>query len=221
VRSRYALADAQVNQSGEKNMRIKPLATVLMMIAVPCGVSASVTIRGSSGNGVNSNAPNWLLLGRSHLLTLTSAAKKANVRREIVCINQDVENAMASPTPTLSGSCDSGAYMFVFQATSTSANVNVVISQLAGFDSTNVANYGVMICDSPDNTIELCTNDPTGTHIPNITATTTSTSVTFAVPGTFPTYPAGTTQQGQGLTFFVITQQTTPLSLGLPTVGIK
>jgi hypothetical protein len=78
-----------------------------------------------------------------------------------------------------------------------------------------------MICDSPDNTIALCTNAP-ATNIPNITTTTTNSSVTFTVPGTFPTYPKGTAQQGQGLTFFVIIQQTPPLPLGSqPTVVIK
>jgi hypothetical protein len=99
----------------------------------------------------------------------------------------------------------------------------VAIGKLVGFNNpANVNNYGVMICDSPTNTIEMCTNDPTGTHIPNITAVAAKTSVTFTVPNTFPTYPAGTAQQGQGLTFFVITnQQAAPLPIGLPSVGIR
>ena len=203
-------------------MRIKFLATILIVIAVPCGLSATVTVRGSSGNGVNSGAPTWLLTGRSQSLSFTTSTKQATIRREIICIDQDVEDSLPSPTLNLSGSCDSGAYMYLFQVKSTSKNLNLVITNLGGFDGSNVENYGVMICDSPENTIELCTNDPTGTHIPStITATTTTNSVTFAVPGTFPSYPAGTTQQAQGLTFFVITQQKTALPINLPNVGIK
>lgn len=181
--------------------------------------SATVTIRGSSGNGEDNGAPHWLLLGRISNLTLTANGKKATMRREIVCLNQDVENSQPSPTLDLSGSCDSGAYIFLFQFQSSATNLAVQLKNLVGFDM-NVNNYGVMICDSPNNTIELCTNDPTGTHIPNITATTTASSVTFTVPNTFPTYPPGTSDQGQGLTFFVITQQTAPLPVGLPFVSI-
>jgi hypothetical protein len=181
---------------------------------------ASVTIRGSSGNGENGNAPNWLLLGRSHGMVLTADGKNATMRREIVCLNQDVENSLPSPNVTLSGSCDSGAYMFVFQFQSTATNLSVSITQLGGFDPTNANNFGVMICDSPNNTLELCTNDPTGTHIPNITVTTTNSSVTFSVPNAFPAYRGGTSEEGQGLTFFVITQQTPPLPISLPSVGI-
>jgi hypothetical protein len=182
--------------------------------------SAAVTIRGSSGNGEDSNAPNWLLLGRSQSIPLAANGKKATMTREIICLNQDVENARPSPTLTLSGSCDSGFYMYLFQFQSTSANVGVSIGKLSGFVPTNANNFGVMRCDSPTNTIEMCTNDD-GTHIPNFTTSTTKTSVTFTVPNTFPTYPAGTAQQGQGLTFFVITKQAVPLPISLPSVGIR
>jgi hypothetical protein len=183
--------------------------------------SATVTVRGASGNGEDSNAPNWLLQGRKHDASISANGKKATMRREIVCLQQDVENAFPNPTLTLSGSCDSGVYMYLFQFQSTSANVGVAIGKLVGFNNpANVNNYGVMICDSPTNTIEMCTNDD-GTHIPNITAVAAKTSVTFTVPNTFPTYPAGTAQQGQGLTFFVITRQSAPLPIGLPSVGIR
>ena len=196
----------------------------LVALAVLCAatMASAGTIRGSSGNGEDSNAPNWLLLGRSQIMTLTANGKKATMTREIICLNQDVENAFPSPTLTLSGSCDTGDYMYLFQFQSTSANVGVAIGKLVGFNNpANVNNYGVMICDSPNNTIEMCTNDPTGANIPSFTASPTKTSVTFAVPGTFPTYPAGTAQQGQGLTFFVITKQAASLPISLPSVGIR
>jgi len=195
----------------------------LVALAVLCAATMAfaISVRGTSGNGEDSNAPNWLLLGRSKSIPLAVTGKSATMTREIICLNQDDENAFPSPTLTLSGSCDSGAYMYLFQFQSTSANVGVAIGRLVGFVPTNVNNFGVMICDSPTNTIEMCTNDPTGTHIPNITAVAAKTSVTFTVPNTFPTYPAGTAQQGRGLTFFVITQQSAPLPIGLPSVGIR
>jgi hypothetical protein len=183
----------------------------------------AVTIRGSSANGEDSGAPHWLLLGRSKNLSLSGNGKTATMRREIVCPNQDVENAQFSPVLTLSGSCDSGTTMLIYQLQSTASNLAVTFKSLAGFDGTNANNFGVMICDSPNNTIELCTNAP-ASAIPNITTTTTKSSVTFTVPGTFPTYSAGTAQQGQGLTFFVILQATggPPLPLGMqPTVTIQ
>ena len=194
----------------------------LVALTVFCAATMAFTqkIRGSSDNGEDSNAPNWLLLGRSQSISLAANGKKAISTREIICLSQDVENARPSPTLTLSGSCDTGDYMYLFQFQSTSANVGVSIGKLSGFTPGNVNNFGVMICDSPTNTIEMCTNDD-GTHIPNFTAVAAKTSVTFTVPGTFPTYPAGTAQQGQGLTFFVITKQAAPLPISLPTVGIR
>jgi hypothetical protein len=195
----------------------------LIALTVLCAATIALagTIRGSSDNGEDSNAPNWLLLGRSQSISLAANGKKATMTREIICLTQDVENAFPSPTLTLSGSCDTGDYMYLFQFQSTSSNVGVSIGKLSGFDFGNVNNFGVMICNSPTNTIEMCANDPTGTHIPNFTTSTTKTSVTFTVPNTFPTYSAGTAEQGQGLTFFVITKQAAPLPISLPTVGIR
>ncbi len=186
--------------------------------------SAAVHIRGSSENGQDGNAPHWLLLGRSRASSLAVIGKKAVMTREIVCINQDAENAIPplpspGPTLTLSGSCDSGVYMYVFQFQSTATTLGVAIGRLVGFDRTNLNSFGVIKCDS-GNTIEMCTND-TGNNIPDITFSAAKTAVTFTVPNTFPTYPAGTPEQGQGLTFFVITTQPTPLPIALPTVGIR
>jgi hypothetical protein len=195
----------------------------LVALIVICATTMlfAVTIRGSSANGEDSGAPHWLLLGRSKNLSLKGNNKTATMRREIVCPNQDVENSQPNPVLTLSGSCDTGASMLIYQLQSTASNLAVTFKSLAGFDGTNANNYGVMICDSADNTIELCTNAAQGS-IPQITTTFTKSSVTFTVPGTFPTYPAGTAQQGQGLTFFVIIQQTPPLPLGMqPTVVIQ
>ena len=208
-------------------MRTNRSATEFALVAliVLCATTMlfAVTIRGSSANGEDSGAPHWLLLGRSKNLSLSGNGKTATMRREIVCPNQDVENAQFSPVLTLSGSCDSGTIMLIYQLQSTASDLAVTFKSLASFDGTNAANYGVMICDSPNNTIELCTNAPQSS-IPNITTTFTKSSLTFTVPGTFPTYSAGTAQQGQGLTFFIILQAAggPPLPMGMqPVVTIK
>ncbi len=197
--------------------RIARLALVAMTIFSALAI-ASATIRGSSGNGEGSDAATWLLLGRSKALRLSPEGSPATVRREIVCLNQTVENALPNPDPSLAGSCYDGVYMYLFQVQSPPAHINVFISGLSGFSQAS-ADYGEMICD-PENTMELCTNAP-GADIPDITATTTKTSVRFEVPGKFPSYPAGTEQEGRGLTFFVITRQAAPLPIGLPSIRIR
>jgi hypothetical protein len=204
------------------NRTFTTFALVTLTVLCVATIAFAVTIRGSSGNGEDSNAPNWLLQGRNLGITISGNGKKANMSREIVCLDQDVENALPSPTLTRSGGCDTGDYMHVFQFQTSATNLSVTIGHLSGFDPTNASNFGVMICDSASNTIEMCTNDPTGTHIPtNITATTTSISVTFTIPNAFPSYPVGTPQQGRGLTFFVITHQNNPLPISLPFVFIQ
>lgn len=202
------------------NRNLAKLVLALLVLGT-AALAFAINVRGSSGNGEDSNAANWMLLGRSIPLTLTANGKKAVMTQEVICINQDVESSFPSPTAALTGSCDSGVYMHLFQFQSTALNVGVAIGRLNGFTPTSTTDYGVLICDSSSNTIEMCTNDPSGTHIPNITTTATKTSVVFTVPNTFPSYPAGTAQQGQGLTFYVITRQSTPLPLAVPSVGIR
>lgn len=197
--------------------------SIFVALALLCSATLAfaVKIRGSSGNGQDSNAVDWLLLGRSTAVNLAANGKSAKGFRETICLQQDVEATLPSPTQTSAGSCDSGQYMFLFQLQSTSTNVNVAIGKLSGFNPLDSTSYGVMICDPPSfgNTIEMCTN-ATQAQLPAITATAGKTAVTFTVPGTFPSYPAGTAEQGQGLTFFVITQQSSPLPLAWPTLGI-
>ena len=212
-------------------MKIQRSVTVgiLVTIIVLCATTMvfAYRVRGSSENGVDSGAPHWMLVGRMKLLTLKGNNKTATVRREIVCPQQDAENSQPNPVLTLSGSCDSGNYLSIFQVQSTATDLTITFSALTGFNNLDGNSNGVMICDSSQNTIELCTK-ATQSQIPNITTTPTKTSVSFTVPGTFPTYPGGTAQQGQGLAFFILTQQTNsvtqpnPLPLGAePTITIK
>jgi hypothetical protein len=147
--------------------------TTLVAIALLCGatLASATTIRGSSGNGTDTDAVDWLLSGRVSIFPLSANGKSAKATREIVCMNQDVEATLPSPNQTLAGSCDSGNYMYLFQLQSSSTNVSVAIGRLVGFDPTDATSYGVMICDNSSlNSIEMCTT-ATATQIPTITTT--------------------------------------------------
>jgi len=201
------------------------LATMLFLL--PMTAAARTPIRGASGNGVNSNANTWNLLGRTVPRVIGTATKKVSVTRQIVCLNVDVEDSQPSPNQLLTGTCHSGVYLHLFQFTSTSTAVKVTIADLVGFKADpNFNNYGAMICDSSNsNTYELCTidpNDPNANNIPLIPVTVpkSGTSITFTVPN-FPNYPAGIDNQGKGLTLYVITQQSSALPIQLPIIQIQ
>jgi hypothetical protein len=184
---------------------------------------AKLPVRRSSQNGEDSNAAFWNLLSVSQPLNLAANGKKVVVTRQVICVNQDVENALASPNPALTGTCESGLYLHVFQLKSTAANVTVTLGQLVGFvaDAT-VPNYGVLICDTTANTLELCINDTNPNDVPNITFSVAKnkTSVSFVIPN-FPAFPAGTGNQGQGMTIFVLLKQPHALPIQFPKVAIK
>ena len=188
-------------------------------------------IRGASGNGVDSNSNTWNLLGRTAPKVLTAGTKKVTFTRQFICIDQDVEDAFPNPNPLLTGTCDQGNYLYLFQFTSASANVKITIAQLKNFVPDNtppflINNWGVMICDpSASNTTEICTtdpNDPNQNNLPAITAVgaANKTSVTFTVSN-FPTYPVGVGKEGQGLTLYVLSKQPSGSPVQLLQVGIQ
>ena len=202
------------------NRSVTTFSLVALAVLAVATIAFAGTIRGSSQNGEDSGAPHWMLMGRSQDTKLSNSGKTATMRHETICLNQDAEDSQPSPVLTLSGGCDTGDYMYLFQFQSNANNLTVNIGHLKGFNPADTTTFGVMICDSSTNTIELCTNATAG-QLPNFTTTTTSNSVAFTVPNAFPSYPAGSAQQGRGLTFFVITsQQSSPLPIGLPSFGI-
>ena len=188
--------------------------------------SALLPIRGSSQNGTNTGATQWLLIGRTAKQEIQKNGKSVFVQSEVVCPGQDVEATVSNPTESRAGSCDSGNYLFIFQFQSTSTDVTITFKQLGGFvPNQSPPNYGALVCDNNDpqngNTLELCTNNPDGSQIPDITFTSVSPhTVTFQVPN-FPNFKAGTTQQGQGLTLFLLAPQTGPLPIHLPVPSIQ
>ncbi len=191
-----------------------------MLVALPA--LATVPVRGSSRNGENGGAQFWALFGPTQLSTITKGTTKVSYKLQVVCANQQVTNA-SNPTDEFdNGACDDGAYLFIFQLQSTATNVTVQLSGISGFvpDAT-APNYGVMLCDSSTNTLELCTT-ATQSQLPDITFSTNSTNTTasFLIPS-FPSFSAGKNHQGQGLTLFILTQQAVPHAIWLPHISLQ
>ena len=201
--------------------------TVLVVLCASTAAFAKVPVRGSSSNGEDTNAIHWNLLSVSAPLTLAANGKRAIATRQTICIGQDVENSLDTPDPALTGTCHSGVYMHVFQLQSTATDVTITLGQITDFVADeNFGNFGVLTCD-PDNnnTLELCTNDPddpTGANIPDITFSVSRNKkiASFAIPS-FPSFPAGIHNQGQGLTIFLITRQPAALPIQIPKISIR
>jgi hypothetical protein len=189
---------------------------LIVLIALLSLPAFAIGVRQSSDNGTGDSLDSWGLLGR------TANGKKVMASRQIICPNQNRQN----------GSCanddGSGAdYLFLFQIQSTSTNVSVNIGKLQGFVKVdgNGGSYGVMICDDALNAKELCTTDPNDPGFSKLSGITfkvkSKTSVSFVVPS-FPSFPAGSTpEEGQGVTFFIVTHQSAALPIAYPSLGIN
>jgi len=189
---------------------------------------AVVPVRGASQNGQSGDAPQWKLIARSGPVALSANGKKATMTREIICANQDVD-ASSGGNQSAPGSCDSGDYIFVFQFQSTAASLTVNITRLTGFsldpsDGSINPSYGVLVCDDANgNTQELCTVDTSPSVSTDITYTTPKnlSSIKFVI-NPLPTFSAGSNaEEGQGLTLFVATHQTSPVPIAFLSVGIN
>lgn len=210
-----------------KCTRMLPLPLVGLIFTLGASLAfAGVPVRGASQNGASNGAPEWKLFGRSVPITLAANGKTATMTREILCAQQDVD---ASPNGQQSeanaGSCDSGDFLFVFQLQSTATNLTVNITRLSGFTvTTSPASYGVLVCDDDtQNNQELCTVDTVPSVSGEITFSTPKkpTSIKFVIP-TFPAFVAGSTvEEGQGLTLFIETHQSSPVPISIPNIGIN
>lgn len=193
---------------------------VCVLTAIGAFSFATIPVRGSSQNGEDSNAAFWNLFGPTEVRRLTKGTTVVNYKQQIVCPNQTVTNAVNQQDTLHSGTCEDGAYLFIYQLRSSATNVTVKLGNLVGFTANaNTPTYGVMLCDSSTNTLELCTT-ATASQLPAITFSSTSTSATFFIPN-FPKFPNGTRHQGQGTTLFVMTQQTAPNPIALPTIALQ
>jgi hypothetical protein len=191
-------------------------------------VLAAVPVRVNSRNGTDSIAQLWNLFGPTQVVTLKKGTTTVNYKQQVVCPNQDETNA-SDPSNTLhDGACNGDStgtqYLYLFQLRSSATNVTVQLSGLAGFTpSTDPSNptYGVMLCDSSNvNTLELCTT-ATQDQLPAITQSSNAahTTATFVIPN-FPKFPNGLKHQGQGLTIFVLTNQTASNPISLPVITL-
>jgi hypothetical protein len=175
--------------------------------------ASAIPVRQSSSNGQGGDVDSWTVLGRTVVIPLSAGGKKVTMTRQIIC---------ASDTDRSDGGCASGIYIYLFQLQSTSSNVTVNIGKLAKGSFTGNF-YGVNICDDEGNDQELCTEDSGETGLSGITfAVKSKTAVSFTVQGAFPSFPAGVSAaEGQGLTFFIQTQQSSSLPIVLPSIGIQ
>jgi hypothetical protein len=198
------------------------LCMLLLVLLSSLPLSATTPVRGSSDNGTNPDAATWNLFGRSRTISLSGNGKRVAMRRQTVCLNEDVEDSLPNPNLLLTGTCDSGAYLHIFQFESSATDVTVTVRHFFA-DANSPLNYGVLICDNNNpqtgNTLELCTFDPAGIGFPPIKISIGKTAVRFKV-GAFPRYRAGIDNQGRGLTLYVIAPQASPLPIQLPTVEI-
>jgi hypothetical protein len=207
---------------------MRPTFVVLLLLCVSlfstsASASGKIPIRGASQNGQDTGAAFWNLLAPTVTVHLTAGTKTATYTRQIVCPQQDAVSAEGiNGDPTQTGTCSSGSYLYIYQFMSNSLNAKFTFQRLVGFKANAVAaNYGAILCDDNSaNTLTLCTT-ATASQLPNITFTqVNSNTVTFGVPS-IPAFPAGTGNQGQGLTLFFITTQSTGLPIPSPTVGIQ
>jgi hypothetical protein len=197
---------------------------------------AAVPVRPASRNGTNSSQPNMNLFGPTG-----KDGGQVGIATQYICPNQDVADSNpgnftdadpnAPNTLKLAGSCASGLYKFLFQLQPTVnlTNVTVTIKDLVGFTpgtdpsiDFNNPTYGVQLCDTGGNTLELCTNlAEDQLPVINTTVNAKHTKVTFTINAIGPTTaPAGVDYEGQGLTFEVIVQQTPKNPISVPKISV-
>lgn len=190
--------------------------SLLVAVVTLTATASAIPIRQSSDNGQSGDEDFWTLIGRTVPFTLSANGISVKMTRQIICPQQDRQD----------GGCASGQYMFLFQIQSSSTNIPIKISRLQGFTQgggNNPYNYGVMICDDANNDLELCTEDPNDPNYQNLAGITfkqnSKTSVTFTVPSVY-NFPQGSQpEEGQGLTFFIVTQQNAALPIAYPAIG--
>jgi hypothetical protein len=196
------------------------VSVVCLLVTLPA--FAAIPVRGTSRNGEDGSAAFWAALGPTQLLTLQKGTTKVMYKQQIVCPAQDFANASNPSDTQNAGACEGGSYLFIYQLRSTSTNVNILLSGIMGFtpDATS-PNYGVMVCDSTTNTLEMCTTATQG-QLPAITfsTNTANTTATYFIPS-FPNFPKGTNHEGYGITIFILTQQSGPRPVSIPRIALQ
>jgi hypothetical protein len=207
------------------------------LILSPIASFAASGSRGTSTNGVDGDAPTWILFGPT--APVSRDGGQVLLRTQVVCTNQQVASAIDAQAAVNdpgnapfadAGSCADGFYTYLYQIQSNAKNLQVTISGLVGFtpvSNATASTYGIETCDTPMNTLELCSNVAAATTTAlaqlakvNATVNSAKTAVTFCIPKV-PTFPAGTASQGQGLTLVVVLQQAPGVPVFAPDITIK
>ena len=207
--------------------KLVPFVFLCILCALPS--FASVPVRGSSNNAVDSNALSWNLFGPTSPINRHGGT--VTLQTQVVCTNQQVAASVQGNTDnTTAGTCLNGTnnYTFLFQIQSAATNLTVTISNLVGFSADmNAPTYGIAVCDNDinnpegSNTLQLCTQ-VSGLDLSNITVTPPNkknAKITFNVPS-IPAFPPGIGKQGQGLTFVILETQTGP-TIAVPRISFK
>ena len=202
--------------------------TCCLILLSSASFAGSLPTRGSSKNGGTELSGNWNIFGPTAVDVRHNG--DLTIRTQYICPNQDFANAQRPSDFANSGTCTGGLYMFLFQFQGTVSKIT--LGSLVGFDPSpqngnpGFPTYGLVSCDDT-NTGELCSNltDASAddqTKVDNITTKINkkNTNVVFTIPA-FPQLPPGTDKQGQGLTFFVITQQTPGTPVSVPKIGLN
>jgi hypothetical protein len=210
----------------KSTLRLATFFLACALSAVAC--FASVPVRGSSNNGVDSNAAFWNLMGPTAADVRQNGA--VSVEQQIVCTNQTVSAAVDNTDTADAGTCADGDYTFLFQIQTTATSVTVTLSNIVGFTPVvqgTDSSYGIAICDNDpnnpqaSNTLQLCSH-VAQTDLSNVTATVNKKNnrVTIFVPS-MPTFDPGVGNQGQGLTVVVVTSQPGVHAISIPRINVK
>jgi hypothetical protein len=198
------------------------LLLVLTLALYPIPTFAGAPIRHGSDVGGTGNADAWNLFGPTKFLPNSNFTK---ISYEYLCPGQNV--AAANADETNAGGCTGGVYLLLIQVQSTrTADFVLAVQDLVGFNFVEDVNepdsstVGVVQCDT-SNTVGLCTTLGGGaaSQFPNLTFAhaKNNTSVSITIPP-IPAYPAGTGTQGQGLTIFIQTTQSSAVPIAVPKI---
>ena len=206
-----------------RSLRASIFGLLVLALSLSTYSFAGVRIRSSSDNGQDGSESSWKLIGRSAPIVLQSHGNKVTMTREVVCPGQDARG----DTP---GTCSlNGFYMFLFQLRGNVSHVKVTLGKLPSLPT----DAGIVQCqEDPDdngnfNTNELCTVDTTPPSLADLannisTNSKNKTSINFLIPN-IPAFPAGNAnplEEGQGLTIYIKIQQSGPLPVTYPSVGL-
>jgi hypothetical protein len=222
------------------HQRIVSWSLVGVLLLSSTLVFAAGPVRKTSANGSDDNAFAWNLFGPT--FGVPTDGGDFSIATQVICpdrsvgtfveLDKIINNSSDPSNSAAAGSCvpdpnitdsTTSRYLFLFQVQTNKKNFKATISNLVGFVPVESPdpNYGIEICDT-DNTLQLCTflSQPDAENL-NVTTTVSAnnkkiTHVVRKLP-----FIAGELQQGQGLTFFVLTEQPINAPIVFPKFNVQ